>query len=95
MRNHGRIVLAAIVALAPVAAALLSTVPAAGSPYVSALSNLVAPAIAATSCENKHCYIAPDGNQSKCVDNAMTRCVIQSVHGRGHGRICVNYDCTP
>ena len=95
MRNHVRIVFVAIVALTPVAAAFLSTPPVAGGPYVSALSSFVAPAMAATTCENKHCYIAPDGNQSKCVTNPLTRCVIQSVSGRGHGRICVNYDCTP
>ncbi len=87
-------VLAALIAVASLVPALLSLPSPAGTPYVSALSTVVVPAMAATTCENKHCYIAPDGNQSKCVDNALTRCVITSVHGRGHGRICTTYDCS-
>ena len=87
------VTIVAVGVISVVAATMLSPTNPTGSPYASALSGLVDRAQAATGCENKTCFIAPDGNQSKCVDNLGTSCTIQSVHGRGHGRICVTNTC--
>ena len=65
-----------------------------GTPYISALSDmLVATTQAATGCEDKKCEINSAGSQSKCVAAAGTSCQVDSVHGRGHGRICQTLTC--
>ena len=74
--------------------ALLAPAPSMTTPYVSALSDLVVSTTqAATGCEGKKCEINSAGSQSKCVASAGTSCQVQSVHGRGHGRICQTLTC--
>jgi hypothetical protein len=66
------ILLAALVAALPVA--LSSSVAPAG-PYLSALSDLGAPAaVAATTCNNKACTNAPRGLKFTCVSSPGTNC---------------------
>ena len=74
--------------------ALVAPVSPVSSPYASALSSaLVTTAQAATACEDKKCEINSAGSQSKCVASAGTLCQVESVHGRGHGRICQTLTC--